>query len=32
MKIFFKEILPQKGWNTHKSGLTLEYEGQIIAE
>lgn len=31
MKIFYKEILPQKGWNTYKR-VNLEYEGQIIAE
>lgn len=31
MRIFYKEILPQKGWNTYKR-VNLEYEGQIIAE
>lgn len=31
MKIFYKEILPQKGWDTYKR-VNLEYEGQIIAE
>jgi len=31
MKIFYKEILPQRGWNTYKR-VNLEYEGQIIAE
>lgn len=31
MKIFYKEILPQRGWNTYKR-INLEYEGQIIAE
>lgn len=31
MKIFYKDILPQRGWNTYKR-VNLEYEGQIIAE
>lgn len=31
MRIFYKEILPQRGWNTYKR-VNLEYEGQIIAE
>lgn len=31
LKIFYKEILPQKGWNTYER-VNLEYEGQIIAE
>jgi cell division protein FtsQ len=31
LRIFYKEILPQKGWNTYER-VNLEYEGQIIAE
>lgn len=31
MKIFYKEILPQRGWNTYER-VNIEYEGQIIAE
>lgn len=31
LKIFYKEILPQRGWNAYKR-VNLEYEGQIIAE
>jgi cell division protein FtsQ len=31
LRIFYKEILPQKGWNTYQR-VNLEYEGQIIAE
>lgn len=31
LRIFYKEILPQRGWNTYKR-VNLEYEGQIIAE
>lgn len=31
LKIFYKEILPRKGWNTYDR-VNLMYEGQIIAE
>jgi cell division protein FtsQ len=31
LKVFYKEILPQKGWNTYHR-VNLEYEGQIITE
>ena len=31
LKIFYKEILPQRGWNKYKR-VSLEYEGQIVAE
>jgi cell division protein FtsQ len=31
LKIFYKEILPTKGWN-HYHRVKLEYEGQIVAE
>jgi cell division protein FtsQ len=31
LKIFYKEILPTKGWNKYKR-VNLEYEGQIVAE
>lgn len=31
LRIFYKEILPQRGWNTYQR-VNLEYEGQIIAE
>jgi cell division protein FtsQ len=31
LKVFYKEILPQRGWNTYER-VNLEYEGQIIAE
>jgi cell division protein FtsQ len=31
LKIFYKEILPQMGWNKYKR-VSLEYEGQIVAE
>lgn len=31
LRIFYKEILPQRGWNTYER-VNLEYEGQIIAE
>lgn len=30
-RIFYKDILPMRGWNTYKR-VNLEYEGQIIAE
>jgi cell division protein FtsQ len=31
LKIFYKEILPTKGWSRYKR-VNLEYEGQIVAE
>jgi len=31
LMIFYKEILPRKGWNTY-GRVNLEYEGQIVAE
>lgn len=31
LKIFYKQILPKKGWNTYER-VNLMYEGQIIAE
>lgn len=31
LKIFYKEILPQMGWNKYKR-ISLEFEGQIVAE
>lgn len=31
LKIFFKEILPQMGWNKYRR-VNVEYEGQIVAE
>lgn len=31
MKIFYKQILPQRGWNVYKR-VNIAYEGQIIAE
>jgi cell division protein FtsQ len=31
LKIFYKEILPSKGWSKYKR-VNLEYEGQIVAE
>ncbi len=31
LRIFYKEILPQQGWNTYER-VNLEYDGQIIAE
>jgi cell division protein FtsQ len=31
LRIFYKEILPQQGWNAYER-VNLEYEGQIIAE
>lgn len=31
LMIFYKEILPAKGWNKYKR-VNLEYEGQIVAE
>jgi cell division protein FtsQ len=31
LRIFYKEILPQQGWNKYER-VNLEYEGQIIAE
>ncbi len=31
LMIYYKEILPTKGWNKYKR-VNLEYEGQIIAE
>ncbi len=31
LRIFYKEILPQQGWNAYER-INLEYEGQIIAE
>jgi cell division protein FtsQ len=29
--IFYKEILPQRGWTRYER-VNLEYDGQIIAE
>lgn len=31
LRIFYKEILPQMGWNKYKR-VSLEYDGQIVAE
>lgn len=31
LKIFYKEILPQMGWNKYRR-VNVEYEGQIVAE
>jgi cell division protein FtsQ len=31
LKVFYKEILPQKGWNTYRR-VNLEYDGQIVTE
>jgi cell division protein FtsQ len=31
LKIFYKDILPQMGWNKYRR-VNLEYEGQIVAE
>jgi cell division protein FtsQ len=31
LKIFYKEILPQMGWNKY-SRISLEFDGQIVAE
>ncbi len=31
LKVFYKKILPQKGWNTYER-VNLEYKDQIIAE
>jgi len=31
LKIFYKEILPQRGWTKYER-INLEYEGQVIAE
>ncbi len=31
LKIFYKEILPQMGWNKYNR-ISLEFEGQIVAE
>ncbi len=31
LKVFYKEILPQKGWNTYER-VNLEYDGQIVTE
>jgi cell division protein FtsQ len=31
LMIFYKEILPQRGWTKYES-VNLEYEGQVIAE
>ncbi len=31
LRIFYKEILPQQGWNAYER-VNLEFEGQIIAE
>jgi cell division protein FtsQ len=31
LKIFYKEILPTKGWSRYKR-VNLQYEGQIVAE
>ncbi len=31
LKVFYKEILPQKGWNTYHR-VNLEYDGQIVTE
>lgn len=31
LRIFYKDILPMRGWNTY-SRVNLEYDGQIIAE
>ncbi|MBX2947310.1 MAG: cell division protein FtsQ [Cyclobacteriaceae bacterium] len=31
LKIFYKDILPQMGWNKYKR-VSLEFEGQIVAE
>jgi len=31
LMIYYKDILPAKGWNTYKR-VNLEYENQIVAE
>ena len=31
LKIFYKEILPQRGWTRYER-VNLEYEGQVVAE
>lgn len=31
LRIFYKDILPQRGWTTYQR-INLEYEGQVIAE
>lgn len=31
LKVFYKKILPQMGWNKYER-ISLEYEGQVIAE
>jgi len=31
LMIFYKEILPQRGWTKYER-VNLEYEGQVIAE
>lgn len=31
LKVFYKQVLPQKGWNTYER-VNLEYKDQIIAE
>jgi cell division protein FtsQ len=31
LKIFYKEILPQRGWTKYER-VNLEYEGQVVAE
>jgi cell division protein FtsQ len=31
LRVYYKEILPQKGWNKY-SKVNLEFEGQIVAE
>jgi cell division protein FtsQ len=31
LRIFYKEIIPQQGWNKYER-INLEYAGQIIAE
>ena len=31
LKVFYKQVLPQKGWNTY-SRINLEYKDQIVAE
>ena len=31
LMIFYKEVLPQKGWTKYER-VNLKYEGQVIAE
>jgi cell division protein FtsQ len=31
LMIFYKEILPQRGWTRYER-VNLEYDGQIVAE